>query len=60
MCDICEELKTKRRVIIFEGDNRYLSICKYGDIKYYLEFDSDFDLFELPIVYCPMCGRKLE
>ena len=59
MCDICENLKTKRRVFVFEDDDRYLSIRKYSDIKYYLEYDSEFDCFDMEIKYCPMCGRKL-
>lgn len=60
MCDICEELKTKRRVFVFEDDNRYLSICKHGNANYYLEFDSEFDCFDIKIKCCPECGRKLE
>lgn len=60
MCKICEQLNSNNRVFIFEDDNRYLSIRKCNNFYYTLEFDSDFDCFDIKINYCPICGRRLE
>lgn len=33
--------------------------CKYNQLTLAYMFNSDGDSFEVPIRYCPMCGRKL-